>query len=162
MAEQVGLSERQVKLLLRQSALNGIFHEPKEDHVAHTAVSAVLLQDKAMLDWYGHCTDELFQAGAKLADALARHGSNAKPEESAFSLAFNTSEPIFGFFEKHPERQARFFGAMEGVGRDAGHSLSHVINGHEWAKLGEAVVVDVQFSPLKPPVPFLRQMLIKR
>ncbi|KAL4912430.1 O-methyltransferase [Aspergillus aurantiobrunneus] len=142
-AEKVGLSERQVKLMLRQSALNGIFYEPSPAHVAHTAASAVLVQDKAMLDWYGHCTDELFQASAKLADALEKNGENEKPEDSAFSLAFGTNEPIFNFYEKHPERQARFFGAMEGVGKDYGHSLSHVVNGYGWAGLGDALVVDV-------------------
>ena len=146
-AAKVGLSERQVKLFLRQSALNGIFHEPKLDQVAHTASSAVLLCDKAMLDWYGHCTDELFQASAKLADVLEKHPGSQRPEDSAFSAAFNTGEPIFKFYEKHPDRQARFFGAMEGVGRDFGHSLSHIVKGYDWAELGKGTVVDVRSTP---------------
>jgi 6-hydroxytryprostatin B O-methyltransferase len=96
-----------------------------------------------MQDWFGHCTEELFLASAKLADALETYPGSDKPEDSAFSMAFNTRDPIFGFYEKHPDRQARFFGAMEGVGKDFGHSLAHIVKGYDWAKLGKATVVDV-------------------
>lgn len=101
-----------------------------------------------MLDWYGHCTDELFQASAKLADVLEKYPGSQRPEDSAFSAAFNTEEPIFKFYERHPERQARFFGAMEGVGRDFGHSLSHIVKGYGWAGLGKGTVVDVRSTLL--------------
>lgn len=111
------------------------------EHVVHTASSALLLHNKAMMDWYGHCVEEMFPAGAKLGEALS---ATSPHDSSAFNLAFNTQDPIYTFFEKNPERQARFFGAMEGVGRDWGHSLEHVVNGYPWRELGENVtVVDV-------------------
>ncbi|KAJ5196749.1 hypothetical protein N7449_007228 [Penicillium cf. viridicatum] len=143
LAQNVGLPERQVERFMRQSTLNGIFAEPKLGYIAHSAASAVLLRNKPMHDWYGHCLEELFLAGAKLADALDEHPGSEEPEESAFSKAFDTTDPIFTFLEKHPDRQARFFGTMEGVGKEYGHSLLHVVNGYDWAALGKATVIDV-------------------
>lgn len=143
LAQKVGLPERQIERFMRQSTLNGIFAEPELGHVAHSAASAVLLRNKPMLDWYGHCIEELFLASAKLADALEENPGSVKPEESAFSKAFNTTDPIFTFLGKHPDRQARFFGTMEGVGKEYGHSLSHIVNGYDWAALKKAKVVDV-------------------
>lgn len=96
-----------------------------------------------MMDWYGHCVEEMFPAGAKLAEALEKYQGTTAAENSAFGLAFNTKDPIYKFLEQHPDRQARFFGAMEGVGKDYGHSLEHVVHGYPWVELGDATVVDV-------------------
>ncbi|KAH8686619.1 O-methyltransferase-domain-containing protein [Phaeosphaeriaceae sp. PMI808] len=143
LSAKVGLSEPQVKAIVRQSATNRVLREDNPQHVVHTASSALLLRNRAMLDWYGHCVEEMFPAGAKLAEALEQYQGFTAAEDSAFGLAFNTRDPIYKFLEQHPERQARFFGAMEGVGKDYGHSLEHVVNGYPWAELGETSVVDV-------------------
>ncbi|KAF2827805.1 S-adenosyl-L-methionine-dependent methyltransferase [Ophiobolus disseminans] len=137
---KTNLSTSQLKALVRQSATNRVLREDDPEHVVHTASSALLLKDPAMMDWYGHTVEEMFPAGAKLAQALE---NTAATKVSAFGLAFGTHEPIYTFLEKHPARQARFFGAMEGVGRDYGHSLEHIVNGYPWAQLQNATVVDV-------------------
>ncbi|ERF73790.1 hypothetical protein EPUS_09284 [Endocarpon pusillum Z07020] len=138
---KVGLSEPQVKAIVRQSAMNRVLRENSPDHVIHTASSALLLRNHAMMDWYGHCVEEMFPASAKIAEALEKYQGSTAAEDSAFCLAFNTKEPIYKFLEQHPDRQARFFGAMEGVGKDPGHSLQHVVNGYPWAELGNATIV---------------------
>lgn len=102
------------------------------------------------MDWYGHCVEEMFPAGAKLAEALEKFQGTTAAENSAFNLAFNTTEPIYKFLEQHPDRQARFFGAMEGVGKDYGHSLQHVVHGYPWAELGDSTVVDVSNNYMGP------------
>lgn len=146
LSKKVGLSEPQVKAIVRQSAMNRVLREEGPDYVIHTASSALLLRNRAMMDWYGHCVEELFPASAKIAEALEKYQGSTAPQDSAFCLAFNTKEPIYKFLEQHPDRQARFFGAMEGVGKDPGHSLEHVVNGYPWAELGEASVVDASCS----------------
>lgn len=140
---KVGLSEPQVKAIVRQSATNRVLREDSPEHVVHTASSALLLRNRVMMDWYGHCVEEMFPAGAKLAEALEKYQGTTAAENSAFGLAFNTRDPIYKFLEQYPDRQARFFGAMEGVGKDYGHSLEHVVNGYPWVELGDATVVDV-------------------
>ena len=143
---KVGLSEPKVKALIRQSAMNRVLREDATNHVIHTASSALLLKNRAMLDWYGHCVEEMFPASAKIAEALEKYQGSMAAKDSAFGLAFNTKDSIYEFFEKHPQRQARFFGAMEGVGKDPGHSLDHVVIGYPWAELDNATVVDASCS----------------
>ena len=146
-ASRTGISERQTRALIRQSAMNRILREDGPEHVVHTASSALLLRNRAMNDWYGHCVMEMFPVSAKIGEALQKYQHSDAPQDSAFGLAFDTKEPIYRFFEQHPERQARFFGAMEGVGKDPGHSLKHIVDGYPWAQLGEdATVVDVSSS----------------
>ncbi|WPH01313.1 O-methyltransferase-domain-containing protein [Acrodontium crateriforme] len=140
---KVGLSLPQTKAIIRQSAMNRILREDGPDHVVHTASSSMLLLNGPMRDWYGHCVEEMFPASGKIAEALEQYQGSSLPEDSAFGLAFNTREPIYEFLARHPDRQARFFGAMEGVGKDPGHSLNHVVRGYPWASLGQASVVDV-------------------
>ncbi|KAL8725156.1 MAG: hypothetical protein Q9166_007531 [cf. Caloplaca sp. 2 TL-2023] len=123
--------------------MNRVLREDGPDHVIHTASSALLLRDRAMMDWYGHCIEEMFPASAKIAEALEKYQGSTAPQDSAFGLAFDTKEPIYKFLEQYPDRQARFFGAMEGVGKDPGHSLDHIVNGYPWAELEKATVVDV-------------------
>lgn len=125
--------------------MNRVLCEDSLERVAHTASSALLLRNRAMMDWYGHCVEEVFPASAKLSEALGKYQGSKAPQDSAFGLAFNSEEPIYKFLEQYPERQARFFGAMEGVGKDHGHSLEHIINGYPWADLGNATVADVSY-----------------
>lgn len=151
-----GLAEAQVKAIVRQAAVNRVLREvegSKGMQVEHTASSALLLCNPVMRDWCGHCVEEMFPAGAKLAEALEKYQGSKAPEDSAFNLAFNTRDPIYKFLEQHPERQARFFGAMEGVGKDPGHDLRHIVTGYPWGKLGnDATVVDVsQISQPQTP-----------
>ena len=156
LAAKVGLPEPQVKALVRQSIMNRVLRETPGNplRVAHTASSALLLRDNAMMDWYGHCVEEMFPAGARLAEALVPHGPDRNgetplPQKSAFGLAFDTAEPLYKFFEQHPKRQARFFGAMQGVGQDPGHSLDHVVKAYPWDDVGSNVtVVDVSLTPI--------------
>ncbi|KAG8630305.1 hypothetical protein KVT40_001924 [Elsinoe batatas] len=143
LSRAVDLPELPLRAVVRQSALNRILAEDPDGSVSHTASSALLLRNQAMRDWYGHCVEELFPSSAKLAEALEKYRGSTDPVDCAFGLAFDTREPIYKFFENEPERQRRFFGAMEGVGKDPGHDLRHVVQGYPWAELGQAKIVDV-------------------
>lgn len=144
---RVGLSEPQVKAIVRQSAMNRVLREDDPEHVIHTASSALLLRNSAMMDWYGHCVEEMFPSSAKIAEALERYQGSTAAQDSAFGIAFNTKEPIYTWLEQYPDRQARFFGAMEGVGKDPGHNLEHIVKGYPWPEIGDkATVVDVSCS----------------
>ncbi|KAI3034274.1 hypothetical protein CAN33_0037315 [Aspergillus niger] len=147
LSSQTNLPERTLRLLLRQYFLNGIFYEPEPDRVAHTASSAALVTNAPFYDWFGHSVEEVFPASAKLAEALERCNQggigDGRAEDSAFSLAVGDGESVFEFFEKRPDKQRRFRGAMEAVGMDGGHDLGFVVGGFDWGKVGRGVVVDV-------------------
>lgn len=127
---------------MRKAAFNRMLREDVPDHVVHTAASALLVRNRSMMDYYGFFVEQMFPTSAKLAEALEKYQDSTAPEDTAFGLAFNTKETLFQFLEKRPELQARFAGAMEGVGKDPSQSQRHVVTGYPWAELGEAVVVD--------------------
>ncbi|KAH8703679.1 O-methyltransferase-domain-containing protein [Talaromyces proteolyticus] len=140
---KVGLAERKIKTLVRKAAINRMLREDVPDHVVHTAASALLVRNRSMMDYYGFFVEQMFPTSAKLAEALEKYQDSTAAEDTAFGLAFNTKETLFQFLEQRPELQARFAGAMEGVGKDPSQSQRHVITGYPWAELGEATVVDV-------------------
>lgn len=131
-----------MKTLVRKAAINRMLREDVPDHVVHTAASALLLRNRNMMDYYGFFVEQMFPASAKLAEALEKYQDSTAAQDTAFGLAFNTEETLFKFLEQRPELQARFVGAMEGVGKDPSQSQKHVITGYPWAELGEATVVD--------------------
>lgn len=145
-AAKVNLPEHRLKSVIRQAALNRVFAEDSPNHVVHTASSAILIQNKSMQDWVGHFVEEVFPTSAKLVEAIEAHPGSEEPSETAFSVAFNTGA-IFKYFDENVDRQARFFGAMAGVGKSFGLSVQHIIRGYGWGQLGKALVVDVSCSP---------------
>lgn len=126
-AKKVNLPEHRVKSVIRQAALNRIFAEDVPNHVIHTASSAIFLRNKSMLDWSGHFLEEIFPTSVKMVEAMEQFPASEEPGESAFSIAFNTGS-IFKFFDENVDRQARFFGAMAGVGKSFGLSVQHIIS----------------------------------
>ncbi|TVY37151.1 O-methyltransferase [Lachnellula occidentalis] len=139
---KVGLSEGKVKSLVRKAALNRMLREDVPDHVIHTASSALLLRNRNMMDYYGIFVEQWFPTSAKLAEALEKFKDSTSAQDTAFGLAFNTQDTLFQLIEKNPELQARFVGAMKGVGMDPSQSHKHAITGYPWAELGDATVVD--------------------
>ncbi|KAL9014868.1 MAG: hypothetical protein Q9173_000486 [Seirophora scorigena] len=117
--------------------MDRVLREDGPEHVVHTASSALLLRNRAMMDWYEHWVEEMFPASAKIAGALKKYWGS-----TAFGVSLNTTESIYKFLERCLDRHARFFGAMEGVGKDPGHSHDeglpvgrarrHYCRGHWW------------------------------
>ncbi len=64
---------------------------------------------------------------------------------TAYNLAFNTDLPFFDHLAQIPERRDQFKGYMKSVTASGGTDLKHLLEGFDWASLGEAVVVDVSF-----------------
>jgi hypothetical protein len=60
-----------------------------------------------------------------------------------FNLANNTSKTMFGFFEENPVRMNRFKDAMSFLQTFPGLQNSYVLEGFDWASLGNGLVVDV-------------------
>lgn len=104
------------------------------------------MHNKAIQDWYGHFVEEVFPSAAKLAETMEKYPQSTEPNHCSFSTAFNIPDPIFKFFEDHPDRQARFFGAMAGVGKGEGFNLQNIVKGYDWSKAGSGLVVDVSMN----------------
>lgn len=148
-AKDTGLSQHRVASVIRQAMTNKIFHEDKRNHVVHTAMSAILVKDPVMWDWVGHFVEEAYPTSAKWTEAMVRYPNSQEPSESPFAVAFRNSAPegFFKYLADNNVPQARFFGAMKGVGTAPGLQHHHIANGYAWDKLGNATVVDVSLFP---------------
>ncbi|KAL2054933.1 hypothetical protein ABVK25_004755 [Lepraria finkii] len=144
-AEKTGLSEHRVSSVIRQAMTNQIFHEDSLNHVVHTAISAILVKDPAMWDWVGYFVEEAYPSSARWTEAMLRYPNSQEPNESPFAVAFSDAAPegFFKYLSDNKVTQARFFGAMKGVGTAPGLQYHHVANGYAWDRLGSATVVDV-------------------
>ncbi|RYO00933.1 hypothetical protein AA0121_g13321 [Alternaria tenuissima] len=139
-AAQTSLSENHVTRILRHAMTRHIFREPAPGFVAHTAASALLSRDSVTRDVVGLITDEMWPAGLKVPEALARWPNSQEPEETGFSMA-NAQGPeeqkksMWSVFEEDAER-ARRFGVCMSVENSA---MPFPLEELEW----QGLVVDI-------------------
>ncbi|GJC97891.1 sterigmatocystin 8-O-Methyltransferase [Colletotrichum higginsianum] len=81
------LSEGSVRRILRHAATHGIFCEPSEGLVAHTATSALLARQPPLRDLVTYGMLEMLPAGMRLADALQRFPGSQDPNDTGSALA---------------------------------------------------------------------------
>lgn len=143
LAKDRSVDEELLKRILRHAMTNRIFHEPESGMVAHTSVSALLVRSKSLNDWVGYTLEETYPASTKLVDVHEKHGNSQDPSRSAYSLAFNTDQPLFGYLARFPDRERRFASTMVELTSTEGYSVHHLVNGFNWENIGNATVVDV-------------------
>lgn len=129
--------------MLRLLFVRRIFYEARPGYVAHTRVSERLVINPDLTAFLGHCTHEAFPAASRLVDSLRQFPSSEEPNQAGFNIAFNTTDPLFTFLSKHPDRFERFNQGMAGLSRSGGRSAQQVVAGFPWDSLGKATVVDV-------------------
>ena len=144
-ATQVRLDVDRTRRIMQHAMTNGIFKQTRPGHVAHTGISAQLVQDKYAHAMVGHNVEDVYPSAACNADALEKHPENdGDPTETGMNLAFNTKVPLFSFFQEHPKRLQRFGLAMESLSIPGGiFDAAHVVRSFDWTSLGDATLVDV-------------------
>ncbi|KAI1775119.1 S-adenosyl-L-methionine-dependent methyltransferase [Hypoxylon cercidicola] len=112
MAASSGLAESNVRKLVRYAVTQRIFDEPRPGVIAHSAASRLLAEDPGVHDFVATCSDELWQAATQTCNAMAKFPESEEPTETGFSLANNTSKPMYEFLSDYPERSSRFANMM--------------------------------------------------
>lgn len=142
-AAATGVDEDHSKRMLRHAMTNRLFCEPEPGKVAHTASSALLVRSQALNDWVGYTTEESFPVSAKVVEAYEKFGASQKPNESAYSIAFNTDKAMFDYLMEFPDRERRFANTMVEMTSTEGYGIHHLLNGYQWEDIDKATVVDV-------------------
>ena len=145
LSEKAGFDQRRLERILRLLFVNNFFRESRHSHVAHTAISLELKDNKELAAFLGHCAFEAFPAASRLSDSIAQHPYSEDPNETGFNIALNTSDPLFTFLSKNPARFERFNLGMAGISQAIGRSSQQVVDGYPWQDLGSATVMDVCF-----------------
>ncbi|WEW59435.1 O-methyltransferase [Emydomyces testavorans] len=142
-AATANVAEDHVRRILRFAMTNNIFHEPRPDHVAHTAASSLLATDEKVKAWVGYTCEDSFPTSVHAVDASVKFKNSKKPNESAYNLAFQTSLPYFEHLAHFPEREKRFAMTMQATTLASGFNISHLANGYCWESTGNSTVIDV-------------------
>ena len=137
-----GLAEDDTKRFLRFAMTDRVFKEPRKGVVAHTPASKALCNS-----WLRGCIwqicQELWPAASRTIDALVKWPGSEEPTQTGFNLANNTDDPIFVELGKHPERAKRFADAMTYFNMKPGFENKHIVEGYDWAAIGNGLLVDV-------------------
>jgi 6-hydroxytryprostatin B O-methyltransferase len=129
--------------------LSNFLREPKPNELAHSNVSALLVTNPGLLDWALFMAEATATGAAKLVEATEKWGTTDSKTQTAFNLARNTELSFFDYLAQTPELRKKFAMYMKNVTASEGTKIEHLVNGYNWASLGEAIVVDVCKSSLK-------------
>ncbi|CCE33226.1 related to sterigmatocystin 7-O-methyltransferase precursor [Claviceps purpurea 20.1] len=141
------LSATSLAQVLRHAMTIDIFCEPKPGLIAHTAASRLLAEDKALQDWAGFISEDVFPAGANVLKSLRSYPEATSLTTTGFNFAFNTvnEEPMFVTFGKDPIRAKRMAGAMASLTGGEGYEVSHFVDNYDLSDVDNAggTLVDI-------------------
>ena len=142
-AYKCGLPEVETKRILRHAMTSHIFCEPSKGVVAHTAATKAFTQIPGLSQWCSMIMDELFMGGTRIADALEKWPGSQEPQHSGFNIAYGVDEPFFAELGKHADRAQRFKDAMLFSQSSPALAHAHVIEGYDWSKVQNGLMVDI-------------------
>ncbi|KAF2166409.1 hypothetical protein M409DRAFT_54760 [Zasmidium cellare ATCC 36951] len=132
-----------LKSVVRMAICAHFFDEPKPGHIAHTRLSAHFAKSAALQDWAEFLADATVPMAIRFADATQRWGATKSKTETAFNIALDTDLPFFDYLNKTPDFRKRFAGYMQCVTSTQGTAIEHLIEGFDWASVGNGLVVDI-------------------
>ena len=136
------MTEDDTKRFLRFAMTDRVFKEPRKGVVAHTPASKALRNS-----WLRGCIwqicQELWPAASRTIDAVIKWPGSEEPTQTGFNLANNTDDPIFVELGRFLERAKRFADAMTYFNMKPGFENKHMVEGYDWAAVGNGLLVDV-------------------
>jgi hypothetical protein len=141
-ADLAGVPETQLCRIVRMTATAGFLNEPQPGHIAHTALSAPFVTKLSYLDAAMFLAETAAPISLQMAAATQRHGHSNRPSESAYTLAFNTSQTFQSACEQRTKLQRQWSAYLRCAG-DMGDSVTELLGRLDWRSLGNACIVDV-------------------
>ena len=141
-ADLTGVPETQLCRVVRMTATAGFLHEPQPGHIAHTALSAPFVTNLSFLDATMFLAETAAPTALHMATATQRYGHVESPSDSAYSIAFNTSQP-FQLACVERTRLQRQWSAYRRCTGDMDDSVTELLGRLNWRSLGSACIVDV-------------------
>lgn len=152
LSTKCGLESTALRRLLRHAMTNGMFHEPTTDHIAHNSMSRNLVEDPKTAAWVDLQTETILLGGTYQCEALDRWPNSESKRETGVSIGFHNpgQTSLFEEVKKTPEKIQKFGLAMELFSSGEGYEVGSLVEGYDWAKLGEGTIVDVSTSVIFP------------
>ncbi|KAF2429263.1 O-methyltransferase family protein [Tothia fuscella] len=140
-ADLAAVPETQLCRIVRMTATAGFLHEPDPGHIAHTALSAPFVTNLSFLDAAMFLAETAVPTALHMATATQRHGQICSSGKSAYSIAFNTSQP-FELACVERARLQRQWAAYRSLAGDMDDCLIELLKRLNWWSLGNACIVD--------------------
>lgn len=122
---------------------NGLFVEMPPGRVSHSATSALLQTNSGLHDWAIFNCDISAPTALAMVDAHEKWPDILDTAHTAYNIFANTDMPFFKHISQQPERHRQFAGYMRAVTASQGTHLKQLVEGWEWASIGQGLVVDV-------------------
>ncbi|KAB8218550.1 S-adenosyl-L-methionine-dependent methyltransferase [Aspergillus novoparasiticus] len=143
LAEEANVSETQLKAIARMAMTHHLFCETEPNHIAHTATSALFVTNPETHDWAMFMSEKSASCASKILEASVKWPKSLAKNNTAFNVAYGTDKPFFEWLDTQPSEREQFAKYMRMIQQSEGMSLSHLVDGFDWASLGKATVVDV-------------------
>lgn len=136
--------ETQLARIVRMTATAGFLSEPQPGYIAHTALSAPFVSNLSYLDAAMLLAETAAPAALHMTAATQRcmDGHSDRPEASAYSLAFNTSQTFQSAYEQRPRLHRQWLAYLRYTGAED-DGIIELLNGLDWFSLSSACIVDV-------------------
>ncbi|KAF1952291.1 hypothetical protein CC80DRAFT_452477, partial [Byssothecium circinans] len=142
-ADLASVPETLLGRVVRMVATVGFLHEPQPGHIAHTRLSAPFVTNLAFFDAAMFLAETAAPAALQMAAASQRQG-----DQSAYSIAFPTSQPFLAACSESTKMQRQFSAYRRCVG-DVEDGVTELIGRLKWRSLGNACIVDVPSSNIQ-------------
>lgn len=153
-AQQAGVPENTLRSVARMAMTSGFLAETPEGHLIHNALSRAISEDRHLNHWLHYIIRETVPLMNCLIPAVEKWGNSKESVHTAHNIMRNTELPFFGFLKSRPDMSADFDLYMESQAvTHSGTRIDHLLQGFDWAALGDALVVDV--SPFERSNPLL-------
>ncbi len=119
-----------------------VFREPRKGVVAHTPASKALA-DPFLRNCIWQMCQETWPAASRTVDAMVKWPGSQEPTQTGFNLAHNTDDPVFVEVGKDPDRAKRFADTMTLFNMKPGFDNKHIVEGYDWAAVGDGLLVDI-------------------
>lgn len=129
--------------LLDHAVSNYLLTSPHPGQIAHSGVSAMMASSPELEAWVGTACEDMWPAAPHVVPALVEWPGSVEPHHTGHNLAEGTEVPFFTTLGGDSTRAKRFASAMSTMKNMPGFQPSAALEAYDWARYGQALVVDV-------------------
>ena len=144
-AELADVPENTLSRVVRMMATAGFLVEPQPGRIAHTTLSAQFVTKLCYLDAAMFLAETATPVSLKMGEATKRFPRSSLPKETAYSVAFTTSQP-FQTICRQKNKISRQWHAYLQCAEDPADSMTDILGRLDWRGVRRACLIDVSNS----------------
>ena len=147
LATKLRLSKSDIRAVARMAMTTNLLTETEDGDLTHNALSAALIGNDGLSTWLSYLIRRSVPCMRAFVKASELWPASTKSTETAYNVTMDTDLSFFDHLKQNRDLSREFGKYMKSQSTvHAGANVEHLINGTDWAALGEAKVVDVSCS----------------